>query len=91
MALVGYYDTAVLVSGDGDLAMPLMQLVIREFEVSVYALWLVIACSMLLTVTWISIWLKKISKTRSVDASYTSGIGYREQSDKQPLFLAKLF
>jgi len=31
MALVGYYDTAVLVSGDGDQPMLLMQLVIREF------------------------------------------------------------
>jgi len=56
-ALVGYYDTAVLVSGDGDLAYAVNAVSYQGVRVEVVGLrsMIVIACSMLLTVTWILI------------------------------------
>jgi len=81
MALVGYYDT-VLVSGDGDLAY------VNAVSYQGSSGWsgqFTLTSDSLFNVAdryMISIWLKKISKTRSVDASVnTSGIGYREESD----------
>jgi len=86
MVLVGYYD-AVLVSGDGDQPMLLMQLVIREFGLK-FSLRSMTSDSLFnVADRYIDLDLIKedIQKTpRSVDASVnTSGIGYREERYKQ--------